>query len=138
MNNREIFRARCFARAVLLANGWLGLHEAVDDLQDHAEACGLVAAIGQDAVQTMMALFFAPLDDAEHIIDGIAEPTIRAVANSTHDAVMYLIQQNDSERLYAFLERHTADERKEIKEYFDNKAKCDERRAEAAEPPNAA
>jgi hypothetical protein len=38
----------------------LDLHQAVDDLQAHAVASGLVAAIGQDAVQWIMSEAFRP------------------------------------------------------------------------------
>jgi hypothetical protein len=54
----DVFRARCEARALLYAAGDLDLHEAVDDLQAAAVASGLVAAIGQDAVQAVMAEAF--------------------------------------------------------------------------------
>jgi hypothetical protein len=50
-----VFGERCWARARLFAEGELELHEAVDELQNSATGNGLVAAIGQDAVQTMMA-----------------------------------------------------------------------------------
>jgi hypothetical protein len=53
------FRARCEARAQLFAAGEIGLHEAVDVLQHDAEATGLVADIGQDAVQEVMSAAFA-------------------------------------------------------------------------------
>lgn len=50
----DIFAARCEARAILYAVGELELHEAVDVLQDAART-GLVAVIGQDAVQDIIA-----------------------------------------------------------------------------------
>jgi len=49
------FTARCEARALLVATGDLDLHEAVDGLQAAAVASGLVAALGQDSVQAIMA-----------------------------------------------------------------------------------
>jgi hypothetical protein len=51
----EVLIARCQARAHLVKTGDLDLIEAVDGLQDAAERAGLVASIGQDAVQQLMA-----------------------------------------------------------------------------------
>jgi hypothetical protein len=44
----DAFRARCEARAWLVAEGELTLPDAVDELQESALASGIVAAIGQD------------------------------------------------------------------------------------------
>ena len=54
----DVFRARCEAKALLVAVGELTLHEAVDELQVSAVASGLVAEIGQDAAQRIMAIAF--------------------------------------------------------------------------------
>jgi hypothetical protein len=54
----EVFRARCEARALLFKAVELELHEAVDVLQTDAEASGLVEAIGQDAIQKIIAEAF--------------------------------------------------------------------------------
>jgi hypothetical protein len=51
----DAFRERAWARAYLWAAGDLDLHEAVDPLQFDAEASGLVARAGQDAVQRILA-----------------------------------------------------------------------------------
>jgi hypothetical protein len=56
---QEVFRERCEARAILYAEGELELHEAVDVLQEGAKQDGLIAALGQDAVQAMMAEAFS-------------------------------------------------------------------------------
>jgi hypothetical protein len=48
----------CEARAYLWAACEFDLHEAVDVLQADAVASGLVAEIGQDAVQAIMAEAF--------------------------------------------------------------------------------
>ena len=48
------FAALCASRAQLLAAGNLLVCEAVDELQAVAEHTGLIDAIGQDAVQTLM------------------------------------------------------------------------------------
>jgi hypothetical protein len=60
----DVFRARCEAKAWLVAEGELTLHEAVDELQASAVASGLVAAIGQDAVQHFMAIAFDMVQQA--------------------------------------------------------------------------
>jgi hypothetical protein len=54
----ETFRARCEARALLFKVGELDLHDCVDVLQADAEARGLVRALGQDTIQTMLAEAF--------------------------------------------------------------------------------
>jgi hypothetical protein len=54
-----VFAARCEARAMLWAAREFDLHEAVDKLQHDAERDGLVTAIGQEAVQAIMAEAFA-------------------------------------------------------------------------------
>jgi hypothetical protein len=55
----EIFRERCEARAMLVANGLMDLQDAVDGLQESAAAQGLVATHGQDRIQRIMAESFA-------------------------------------------------------------------------------
>jgi hypothetical protein len=54
----EVFRARCAARSYLVAAGEIDLHDAVDRLQHDAISTGLVAAVGQDEVQGIMAAAF--------------------------------------------------------------------------------
>jgi len=51
----KAFELRCWARAKLVVEGEMRLHEAVDHLQADAVRDGLVAQIGQDAVQAIMA-----------------------------------------------------------------------------------
>ena len=55
----EIFTARCEARAELVVACLMDFHDAVDGLQEAAVKSGLVAAIGQDAAQEIMARAFA-------------------------------------------------------------------------------
>jgi hypothetical protein len=50
-----VFELRSWALARLFAEGEIGLHDALDRLQHDAVRDGLVAAVGQDAVQTMFA-----------------------------------------------------------------------------------
>ena len=54
------FRLLCEARARAYAEGRLGVIDAVDRLQDWAFTRGLIDAIGQDAVQAIMADAFRP------------------------------------------------------------------------------
>jgi hypothetical protein len=50
----EVFHLRCEARAILVEAAAMDFIEAVDGLQADALASGLVAEIGQDAVQKIM------------------------------------------------------------------------------------
>jgi hypothetical protein len=54
----KAFKLRCWARAYLVSAGAITLHEAVDVLQAAAERDGLVAKLGQDEVQQIMATAF--------------------------------------------------------------------------------
>jgi hypothetical protein len=49
---------RCEARAILVAEGEMGLRDAVDGLQDADVAYGLVEVMGQDVLQEIMAEAF--------------------------------------------------------------------------------
>ena len=55
----KVLIARAEARALLWAAGEFDLHEAVDKLQADAERDGLVAAVGQDGLQRIIAEAFA-------------------------------------------------------------------------------
>jgi hypothetical protein len=72
---REVFELRCWARAHLFAGGEYDLQEAVDPLQDAAEASGLVAELGQDEVQRMMAEAFAAGPHDFKVAEVIAKPS---------------------------------------------------------------
>jgi hypothetical protein len=50
----DILRERAEARCLLVANGLMSLHDAVDQLQETAVAQGLAARHGQDAVQWIL------------------------------------------------------------------------------------
>jgi hypothetical protein len=52
-----------FARALLWQAGEINLHDAIDELQSAANADGLVAKLGQDEVQRLMAEAFAAVRD---------------------------------------------------------------------------
>jgi hypothetical protein len=121
-----VFKARCWARAGLFAEGEMDLHDAVDKLQADAVRDGLVAALGQDRVQWMMADVFGAVrtkltawdyGEATEVIEAEADeqPAPRSetprVAPSTIDALRYLIRQDDPQRLRAWLKRFTTAER---------------------------
>jgi hypothetical protein len=55
----DVFRERCEARAILIHNGLMEWHSAIDELQESAVAQGLVARYGQDSIQQIMAESFA-------------------------------------------------------------------------------
>lgn len=55
----DVLELRAWARALLWSIGELELREAVDVLQHDAERDGLVARLGQDAVQKILAAAFA-------------------------------------------------------------------------------
>lgn len=58
-----VFIARAEARALLYAANEFDLHEAVDKLQADAARDGVVAAIGQDEVQRIIAEAFSAVGD---------------------------------------------------------------------------
>ena len=77
------FRARCEACAYLVYVGTLDFIETVDGLQVDAVSDGLVEAIGQDSVQSLMAGAFTVLEfrHREHDVEEIVGiPTIGAAA----------------------------------------------------------
>jgi len=55
----EVFRARCEARCLLIHNGLMDWHTAIDELQEVAVSQRLVAKFGQDRIQQIMAESFA-------------------------------------------------------------------------------
>jgi hypothetical protein len=59
----HVFRERCEARAILVANYQMCLHDAVDGLWSAAEGYGLVALMGADFVQAVLADAFSALED---------------------------------------------------------------------------
>jgi hypothetical protein len=88
----EAFAARCEARAMLVANGVLDLHAAVDTLQDAAVANGLVDLIGQDVIQAIMAGAFAPAPMSRDAPEFVPQVKIRRAAQSTIDALLYSLR----------------------------------------------
>jgi len=59
----DVFRERAEARAYLFAHRLLGLHEAVDGLQQAAEDSGLIDQVGLSAVQAILSEAFSPWRD---------------------------------------------------------------------------
>ncbi len=132
---QDVFRDRCEARATLVAEGEMDFQEAIDGLQAAAVEYGLVAKLGQDAVQAAMAAAFAKvprpgeLEDAiaamADFLDGfsieMASKPRSDAPRCTIDAVSYLIKQNDPQRLRAFLANHTAQERLAIQKHFERR-----------------
>jgi hypothetical protein len=58
VSSLAVLISRAEARALLWQAGELDLHEAVDELQAAAEESGLIAELGQDAVQAIIAEAF--------------------------------------------------------------------------------
>jgi hypothetical protein len=56
-----ILETRAQVRAYLVVVGEYDLHDAVDGLQAYAERSGLVAELGQDRVQAILAAAFGPV-----------------------------------------------------------------------------
>jgi hypothetical protein len=54
----DVFWALAETRAHLAHRGEISLHDAVDGLQEHALSRGVIAEVGQDAVQAIMAEAF--------------------------------------------------------------------------------
>jgi hypothetical protein len=130
---RDVFELRAEARAILVAEGLMDFHEAVDGLQAAAVAYGLVAELGQDTVQLIMGKAFAAvprpgeLEGAvaamadlldEYLFEMASKPQRSNLPRSTRDAVAYLMSQNDPCRLRNFLARHTPQERAAIRKHF--------------------
>jgi hypothetical protein len=90
----DVFQERCEARAILVACCELDMQEAVDGLQEAAEAYGLVEALGQDRVQGIIAAAFA-------------KPRRR--------------ESSVQSRLRAWLAQHTSQERVAIKRHFEQR-----------------
>lgn len=80
------FRPRCEDAARRFDDGDLDLHDAVDALQEDAVRSGLVEAIGQDAVQWIMAEAFRPFRSDLAIMTGKLTVTcseFRAIRQNT-------------------------------------------------------
>ena len=71
-NSLEVFRERAFARALLVREGVMDFHDAVDGLQDCAVAFGLIGRFGQDKIQAILSeAFGADAPQLESTVDDI-------------------------------------------------------------------
>ena len=119
-----IFQGRCWARARLYAEGELELHDAVDQLQTAAERGGLIAALGQDRVQSLMADAFGTVRERTKELAtasawelGEAYDDHRGVLDpSTVNELDRLIEQGDPARFRKWMAFLTVAERMAVQE----------------------
>jgi hypothetical protein len=105
-----IFTARAEARALLWKVAEISPHDAVDKLQADAERNGLVAELGQDKVQAIMAEAFAAVRKPEvvEIAGVIPDPMPESTplenrnraSDSTVEAVMYALREYGTDALH--------------------------------------
>jgi hypothetical protein len=96
----EAFALRCWSRDRLYAEGELDLHDAVDVLQEFAGTSGLVATIGQDEVQAIMADAFRPIRQREwQLEDAEQAAPKRNTPPTTIEALMYSLRESGLECL---------------------------------------
>jgi hypothetical protein len=140
-NSIEVFQARCTARARLVVDCDFDLITAVDGLQEAAVSTGLVARIGQDAVQAMMSAAFAKVPRPGDLGDAFAQladcietmpKPRRAAPKATIDCAEYLLTYGDKDRLRAWLAKHTAAERAAIYRHFANRGTSHDRSSHPA------
>jgi hypothetical protein len=112
----EVFALRCEVRAMLVAAGEFTLAEAVDGLQSDAETCGLVALLGQDTVQAIMAGAFGAVRKKPDLIpDEMPDDCDdSSVPRSTLDAAEYLVRISEPKRFETWLLKYSAAERAAI------------------------
>jgi hypothetical protein len=93
----------------------LDLDEVVDPLQHFAEKTGLVAAIGQDAVQEMIGEPFAWARGEELPVDEVSpqplelQPRTYRTPQSTVDAFWYVVSLGNADHLERWLQDHPKD-----------------------------
>jgi hypothetical protein len=93
------FKARCEARALLVAFGEIDLRDAVDKLQADAVRDGLVDEIGQDAVQAMMDEAFRIVPPEARVRQGPKEEDVERgpghdrIPEVTIEALMYALRR---------------------------------------------
>src|SRR5262245_23588166 len=121
-----VFIARAEARAQLWHVGELDLHDAVDELWHAAERDGLVAQLGADKAQEILADAFAPARDdlpecRDAVPDELPEPAARGVAASTLKAAEFLVREGDAERFRNWLDRRSASERQAILRHLEQR-----------------
>jgi hypothetical protein len=110
------FELRCWARARLFAEGELELHDAVDKLHEDSMRDGLVAAVGQHAVQTMIGDSFGAVRKKLTAWDlGEAFEDHRGVLNaSTLAELNDLVWRNDPAQFRKWMARLSTAERQAV------------------------
>jgi hypothetical protein len=96
---QDIFAEICEAKAYLWLRNQIELPDAVDQLQEYAKRTGLIAAIGQDAVQALMGKPFA-------LVQGPADPALQQLTDELRRNVFAALR----ERFVPDRIRHELDE----------------------------
>lgn len=91
--------------------GWITKQVAVDNLQLLAEQAGYVAEVGQDQVQLLLNVAFAPAEIAAPLAceQPAAKPRPYQTPQATVDAFFYVVRQDDADRLNRWLADHPRD-----------------------------
>jgi hypothetical protein len=111
----DVLKIRAQTRAELWWEYQIELHEAVDELQAYAERAGLLAQIGQDAVQAIIAEPFAriPTTIEPKAILQVPEPEPPKrsyyTPQSTISAFWYAVGLNDENYLTQWIAEHPKD-----------------------------
>jgi hypothetical protein len=135
-NLLEVFRERCWARAMLVREGLATLQDSVDALQNAADAYGLVPNDeAQDQTQQIMAEAFAIVhagEDEKYLLQRQAADLARIIERweaddakrpaaplikklpyrtpqTTIDAFWYVVRLNDQPHLLRWLSEHPKD-----------------------------
>ena len=101
----EVFRARCWAKALLVREGLANLQDSVDDLQNAVVAYGLAPDDrSQDAIQKIMDDAFAAAEiDIKPQPSTLGQPQQYRTASSTIAAFWYVVGLNEPDRLAGWL-----------------------------------
>jgi hypothetical protein len=122
-----VFIARVEARAMLWAAREITLHDAVDELWTDAVRNGLVAQLGVDKTQELLATAFAPVrDDLPCHEDAVPDEIViddedAGVPSATLRAAEYLLQLGDLERWREWFDAHSAQERATILQHLEQR-----------------
>jgi hypothetical protein len=126
-----VFRARCEARAQLWFNGALSLHDAVDELWHDAERDGLVAKLGADEVQRIVADAFAPLRDD---LAGDAANIFEPIDEADDDTFAAACRKADDKQRGKLIDPRIA----RVRRWLDDDASIERVYVEAKQQPGAA
>jgi hypothetical protein len=83
----EAFKARCWARALLVHEGVMDFYEAIDGLQNAAVASGLIERVGQDEIQHLMSEAFG--EELPELQTGVADIVRRLELADPRDAWLH-------------------------------------------------